>query len=49
MGARTERNTIKKKAFDIKNFGFKSSTANSAKAIISTNIPNPLIKIITVR
>ena len=32
---------IRKKAFDNRYFGFKSSTANNAKAIIKVNIPNP--------
>ena len=41
IGASTERKIIRKKAFDNKNFGFKSSTANRAKAIIKVNIPNP--------
>ena len=41
IGASTERKIIRKKAFDNKNFGFKSSTANKAKAIIKVNIPNP--------
>ena len=41
MGVNTERKIIKKKAFDNKNFGFKSSTANKAKAIIKVNIPKP--------
>ena len=30
-----------KKTISNKNFGFKSSTANEAKAIISVNIPTP--------
>ena len=40
-GAKTERHNIRKKAFDNKNFGFRSSTAKRAKAMITTNIPSP--------
>ena len=32
IGASTERNIIRKKAFESRNFGFKSSTANIAQA-----------------
>lgn len=41
IGANTERNIIRKKAFESRNFGFKSSTANRAKAIIRASMPNP--------
>ena len=34
MGDNTERKMMRKKAFDNKYLGFKSSTANKAKAMI---------------
>ena len=42
MGDNTERKMMRKKAFDNKYLGFKSSTANKAKAMIRTIMPNPL-------
>ena len=41
MGDNTERKMMRKKAFDNKYLGFKSSTANKAKAMIRTIMPNP--------
>lgn len=42
IGDSTERKMMRKKAFDNKYLGFKSSTANKAKAMIRIIMPNPL-------
>ena len=42
MGASTERKQIRKKALASRNLGFSSSTANRAKAMMSTSMPNSL-------
>ena len=41
IGDSTERKMMRKKAFDNKYLGFKSSTANKAKAMIRIIMPNP--------
>ena len=43
-GASTERQAIRKKALQIRYLGFNSSTANSAKAMMSVSIPAPRTK-----
>lgn len=45
IGDSTERKMMRKKAFDNKYLGFKSSTANKAKAMIRIIMPNPLTNI----
>lgn len=42
IGDSTERKMMRKKAFDNKYLGFKSYTANKAKAMIRIIMPNPL-------
>lgn len=41
MGDNTERKMMRKKAFDNKYLGFKSSTANKAKAMLESSCPIP--------